>query len=504
MSLINDALKDLDSRFESTNVNADGHILSEKNGAEQDSMAIRTSAWVKLRYFAIPGVLLVAAFFVLDFRNDDIVTRSSDVDSVAVGVDISNSGSVNEISEGLEARSGVIDGAVAATEIEFSDKRLSRSENLSSLSLANIQTQESQIAFYLEKADKAIARNRLSVPVEGNALFFLDKVRELDPDNSRAGSMHRDIQSSYLNQITLALDNHHFRRAKTLISRSSIFGVNDLEMESYLERLSQGVKLGRIGGANVPEDAPLKGVLSSNAGFKSESNPGLVIDAIPETAFSTANAEKKKWVTVTSESEDLHYVDQIKERIHYGEEKQAIAELAARVKKKTNVLNSEIFLFDYYIRRSEFDKAQKLLNSLDKNHLASDYFNAQLTHYFHGPIRAISILESATVFDEKRSSILNRQLREKRDAFLAALYQKTEEYKKAQAIYAGLLREDQSNIQYTLGFALAADAGGDRFSALTAYRKIGAVNYQNDNVVEFVKKRISILEENNLAEATRW
>ncbi len=497
MSLINDALKDLDSRSDNSHINNDGHTQSGHRGVEQSSASIGISSRVNWRYFVVPGVLIITAVFVLDVRNHDAVTRSLGLDSVAVGTDNDISISVNENTERLKTQPEAIDDSVAVHEGVVSGNKLPRSEKHSPPSLDNAQTRESLIAFYLEKADKAIARNRLSVPVEGNALFFLAKVRELDPDNTRAESMHRDIQSSYLNQITFALDNHHFRRAKTLISRSGVFGINDLEIKSYLTRLSQGIEHGHEGDSS-------EGMLSSTLQFKGEPESGPVNGAISPTTFSTDNAEKTKWVTVTSESEDLHYVDQIKERISQGDEQQAIAELAGRVKQKTDVLNSEIFLFDYYIRRSEFDNAQKLLNSLDKNHLASDYFNAQLTHHFHGPVRAISILESSTIFDEKRSLIKNRQLREKQNAFLAALYQKTEAYKKAQAIYAALLREDQNNTQYTLGFALAADADGNRFSALTAYRKISTTDYQNGSVVEFVKKRIAILEANDLAEATRW
>ncbi|MFL0802096.1 MAG: hypothetical protein K6L81_00115 [Agarilytica sp.] len=507
MSLINDALKDLDSRSEESNFNADEHLQLEQNMSEAGAARRSTTAWLNWRSIVMPSVLLLGAFFVFDFRGHEDKVPSGGSESVGV-VESRNVSSVNrnmsnvKSSAEISVHSDLGSGVIASDESSFG------SENTVSPTLERLVTRDDKIRVYLDKADVAIKRNRLSVPAKGNALFFLAKVRELDPENSRAGAMYRDIQSSYLNQINLALENHHFHRAEKLISRSGVFGFNELEMESYQSRLSQKIELNRVAGDSMAERDIAEGnILPASVAMssKGELDPEYkAADILSEAPLPIDNREKKRWVTATSESEDLHYVNQIKVRINSGEEKQAIAELAGRVKQNTKVLNSEIFLFDYYIGHSEFDKAQNLLNSLDSNHVAADYFNAQLTHHFHGPARAISILESSAFVDETRTAVLNRHLGEKQSAFLAALYQKAEEYKKAQAIYARLLREDQHNIQYTLGFALAADADGDRFSALTAYRKISASGYQNESVLGFVKKRISILEANDLAEATRW
>ncbi len=501
MSLINDALKDLDSRSDDARCNSGERIQSEHVPEDRGTTSGSDSRrnW---RYLVIPSTVLVGAFVLFDFYGDEPLDQFSGVEPVSMTAKAGASSPASETIESLNENSGDFDQTLVNKEMTVSDARSSGSKKEPPSSPDELQSRETQIALYLEKANTAITRNRLSVPSKGNALFFLAKVYELDPENTRARSMHQDIQSSYLAQIVLALDNHRLRRAETLMSRSGVFGLNDLDMETYQTRLSRGYEVRRASLDGVNNEKSISSQLGAAKANETETEVTAV--ALPGTVVSEVEPEKKKWVTVTSESEDLHFLTRIKERIRYGEEKLAIAELAARVKQRSNVLNSEIFLFDYYFGNSEFDKAQALLNSLDEKHIASDYFNAQLTHHFHGPVRAISILESSILIGENRAVTLNRRLHEKQSAFLAALYQKTAAYKKAQAIYAGLLREDQHNIQYVLGFALAADADGDRFSALTAYRKIRASGYENESVVAFVEKRIGVLEANDLAEATRW
>ncbi len=503
MSLINDALKDLDSRSDDVSAKVGESLLFENEICEQDIATRGSRVFRAWPYFVMPTAVIVSAFFVFDLQGHDAVIGSESIDSVRVvngNNDASDHESANENAAVLNGNQVIMDSAAEDREAVVSEAPLLKSETETPASVQALTTREATIAFYLEQADSAIARNRLSVPSKGNALFFLSKVIALDPENIRAGSMYKDIQRSYLGQIASALDNHHFRRAETLLSRSDTFGFSALALEAYQTRLSQAVEHNRVIADRVIENGYPGGVKPLSVDQNAEVDMGSITSADTETTLPNANAVQRKWVTVTSESEDLHYVNQIKERIHSGDE-QAIEALATRVKQNVNALHSEMLLFEYYLGRSEFDKAQKLLNSLDIKHIASDYFNAQLTHHFHGPVRAISILESSNVADIQGA---NQQLRERQTAFLAALYQKTENYKKAQSLYASLLREDQHNIQYTLGFALAADADGDRYSALTAYRKISASGYQNDSVVKFVEKRISVLEANDLAEATRW
>lgn len=446
MSLINDALRDLDAR--------DSLALGQPSNTEKpapSSAEERAYVKAKRRAMAWPhqffaGVLLCsavsAAIYLLPHNETEKVSVNAGLSNLALT-------QVPKIDQALTS--------VPAPSVEFpTQKKPPLAGNVEK---------------YLALAEAAIVHNQLSVPLNANAIYYLHAVLGLDPDNLRAKENLLKIKQLYIQQVEYAIDRKNIARAKVLVGRGNNFGLSNAELKAYHDKISS-VEF------TLADAAPL----------------------LPEIQKKTHNENlsevaKPSWIKVTSASEDLRYMTKLKHRIANGDMNAVLADLEIYSENSPQSLNAKIFLFELYVEKSDFASAQFLLSALPNGHIASAYFSAQLLNHFKGPEQAILVLESSPP---------DRLMREKQWSYLAALYQKEKHYQKAQNLYTALLRIDETHPQYLLGFAIAADVRGERFRSLQAYKKLLFSGHANVKVQRFVEQRVKTLSAQEQTEASAW
>lgn len=487
MSLINDALRDLDLREQNVcaakdSVLADGSI-SDKSSSARECFSSRRERSIetvggigfserreKHLLYGIIAILLLLCGGYVSLHQKVFSSYQKDSDSVKLIDPLSTRGEIIEAAQGknksyfnveeMQRQNRTVDQRASAENRHVSNPVFRKQSILRSL-----------VSLYLEKSSRSIALNHLSVPAGNNAIHFLNEALKLDPENNHALGELKKITGLYIRQVDYALAQGNVARAKTLISRYEKFGLNRSSRERYLAEIEIAER---------------------------EENTVLNVAVTDDKAAVDREQIKSKdssWVKVTSESEDLQKVVIAKNLFSQGDYYAAIRLLEGYIARQPSALNSLICLFDFHIGDSDYSKAQIILSGLSDTHVARTYFEAKITSHFFGVQKAIAVLES---------SAPNESMKEKQGAYLAALYQKEKRYQESQTVYMELLRIDENNPRYLLGFAVAADARGESFSSLRAYKKLLFVGHSSDKVASFVKKRVKTLSASSQKEVSAW
>ncbi len=490
MSLINDALRDLDLREQNACVAAKESLYTE--GSSLDNGAFIEKNFVKIArdqlngnmdgvdasarrekyclYGIIAILILLCGGYVLLHQN----IRSSshkDRESVVLIDAVPKISEISERAEGKYKKSHPEDGGGKILDRPALPHVSAEQKYIVEGAVNNQPSLRGLISQNLEKASRSITQNRLSVPVNNNAIYFLNEVLKLDPANEHAMEELKNITGLYIQQIDYALEQKNIARAKTLVSRYEKFGLKPSAREGYLAEIK-----------NVDREA--KTVLNMAVTYQKSNSE-----------IKQNKSKDSTWVKVTSESEDLQKVATAKEHLYLGDSQGAIRLLEDYITVQPLAINSSIFLFDFYAGNSDHSKAQSILSTLPEAHVARTYFEAKIASHSLGEQNAIAILESSRP---------NEKMKEKQGAYLAALYQKEKRYQEAQNVYAELLRIDENNPRYLLGFAVAADARGESFSSLRAYKKLLFIGHSSEKVASFVKKRVKILSASSQKEVSVW
>lgn len=483
MSLINDALRDLDLREQNACVAAKDSMSADKSSLPRNNFETipersnETMGGVgfserreKYLLYGIIAVLVLLCGGYVSLHQKVFSSSQKDSGSVELIGPLSKRGEIIKTAAGKNQRyfnveerqsqSTNVEQRVSAEKKDVVNPEFNKQSSIRGL-----------VSLYLEKSSRSIALNHLSVPVKNNAIHFLNEALKLDPENDHALGELKRIAGLYILQVDYALAQGNVARAKTLISRYEKFGLNRSSRERYLAEIEIAER---------------------------EENTVLNVAVTDDKAAVDRKQIKSKdssWVKVTSESEDLQKVVIAKNLFSQGDYYAAIRLLEGYIARQPPALNSLICLFDFHIGDSDYSKAQFILSGLSDTHVARTYFEAKITSHFFGVQKAIAVLES---------SAPNESMKEKQGAYLAALYQKEKRYQESQTVYMELLRIDENNPRYLLGFAVAADARGESFSSLRAYKKLLFVGHSSDKVASFVKKRVKTLSASSQKEVSAW
>ncbi len=462
MSLINDALRDLELRRETPEL---------AYGAPEEACPAPPAVSHNVRFCVLFSVLLIAlaASVVggLEEQNRPSLTASggdrraqlAPVDHALVRANIP---AVPGLAEVIHAAPPSHGDSAAATDPQSAATHLASAEPESEA--------VHDPAAELKRAQTAMSRNRLSVPAGANALFFIRRVLAKDPQNKAALAMLEHVVDLYRAQIDKAIDAGQIARAEGLLERAQIFGLAGAQVNDYQSRV-QAVR------------AP------------SAADAGAAREYAGDVLAPLAPATTQYRVTESFASYDLRQVALAREMLRQGRTARAESHLTALIDAHPAAVHSLIFLLDHYLERSRAAEARRLLAAVTPDHQALTYLNARLANFYHRHDKAIALLEQ---------SAPSEQMKRAHHGFLAALYHKSKQYRKAQTLYSELLTAHPEDNKYLLGFALCADALGETDRSVEAYRTILRQGHSNPQVLAFAHKRVRKLRAPGRGETQRW
>ncbi len=494
MSLINDALRDLDSRERSSEL--EHHDYASATLAPQIKKSTKPLLFAAVIFAAGFGAYKGASVvpFNVAAEKEALSLAASDSVSAPSEVSVASSAEKNVSPENSQTK------RVVHTPSSMQSIAMSVEEGV--ISERAIPERAEQL---LLKAETAIARNRLSLPAQGSALYFLDQVTLLFPQHTevkaRAATIRAEVLNRYRAQLDNALANKNYTRAAFLLSRSAKFGLSS-EQKRLFEQTLADIRPSGASSLSQSSSSPQQGIVAVRMHSEVVEESGgstNEIDGIKSEAHSGSSGRESKqqaaWVTLTSKSQELAVIAKAQAHLTGGAQREAEKILSDYLAGNPASIEARAFLFDHYMTTHRVDKAQLLLSTLPEGHALVGYFNAQIANTVHGPERAIEIL----VGTEPDARVATQYR-----ALLAGLYQKTSRHEDAFSLYRALLREDENNLVALLGFALSADHLGDAPASLAAYRRIMQLGHPNERVQRYVEKRINTLQNNDLAEATPW
>ncbi len=472
MSLINQALVDLEKR-------RDGGIESEELKPIYAAPSHEDARQVSYRW--LKGLSTIT-FIVLVFAAGMIFSteyRSTELDAKSPKIVATDT-----VVEGPETDEE-IDTFVTETEPDILVRPTTILNNEHEKTLASVEFKFSEseqlsrdLTKFIALTRQAIADNRLSLPSEANALYYANKALEIDPGKEEALSLLGDIRSSYVKQLSEAIDTGDLERSRFLLSRAKYFELSDTEKSSYESRIAKSAARNAqpkiIGG-----DSP-----TQQSGYGSREKK---IDRLKDVGES--------WVSESGKSKDQNAVAWAKMEIEEGNANIAVQYLREFLQDNPTADKSRVFLFDYFLKKNRVDDASFLTSGLEPDHMAYPYFSARLAVLAGNIGRAIDLL---------RERVPNEAIALQHNGLLAALFQQEKKHVDAQKLYKKLLTDSPQNVSFLLGYAISSDATGNTNDAIAAYQGVLKYGHKNQKVIDFVSSRLSSLRPDQRMEASGW
>jgi protein TonB len=98
-----------------------------------------------------------------------------------------------------------------------------------------------QVAQQLDLARQRVAQNRLVLPPDDSARYYLRNAQRLDPGNINVQQGLRDLGDRVVSSADAAIDAQRFDTARTLISQAQDLGVQKTEIDRLNSRITSGV-----------------------------------------------------------------------------------------------------------------------------------------------------------------------------------------------------------------------------------------------------------------------
>ena len=471
MSLINDALKDLDRRSvaAATRARTSGYEAPSRNRSG--------------RMFFVKGLLIVGVFavgyFVASPNKENIVELVSEpAPSIENRVGELQHYIVEQESEQhVELRPQTViamQDSNYSTAVPHQDDSFRLPETrgqvdhaqrftaeFESASLVTSDDKADKIRALLSNAHSAFSNNRLSIPESDNAIYFYREVLALEPENETAQLGLIRVKDRYFTLINTAISGDKFSRAQQLISR-----VRPLSDSAEID-----VLISRLSAARKPR----------------------------EPAENIANIEKAKGqqATIQKSVQQIEYDMFTRARSAYEEGNlgSAIATMEYFSETYGEMQDRSVrLLFNAYVRKNNFSKALLLVDAQSASGKEFDDLRARI-------LRLTSGDEAARVYLERQETLsLEAQ------SLLAAYYQKSEEFESAQKLYRSLVQRDESNSRYWLGLAVSSDSLSDSETARKAYLTSRSLGGHSVKILTFINTRLNELQgtEAQAMELSRW
>ncbi len=311
----------------------------------------------------------------------------------------------------------------------------------------NAMGAEGRLNILLQAAQSALAAHRLTTPVDNNAWDYVQQALLLAPDNALAHSLADAIVDEYIGLINSALQKSNVSSAERLLARALVVSPMDARLQSLQ---------GAITDQPVPFQRDAKDIVSINNISQRPSHQQQEKQALAEAI--------NLW--------------------QQGQTSQAVQVLEVFLEAAPSATNATTQLFDWYSSSDQWEAAEQLLSQSQKlPRSAKAFMTAQLLVHKNDINAAITILQNNA--PAVADSITYH-------AYLAGLYQKQGQYAAAANHYRQLLVVEPKQATFWLGLGVALDALKDR-QALQAYLQIGSSPELSAEVRRFVLQRIQVL-----------
>ncbi len=443
MSLINDALRDLDARQVSPSTPAPKLNKSVPRPGLPNS--------VRIVLILLGGALLFLGGLRYAERQSAHV-NTAQAESVVVPLAASP---LSSIAEPDEAASPPLSTAVQGPQNVGAPAAPVSANVLEEMEARpSIDSSQRDIQAWLERAAMAMDAERYTLPEGESALTYYQRVLAVSPEHGEAQEGLASLQRKYRDLMDQALTKRNAARLDTLLARAPLL-LSETEIQRYAQRQR----------ALLDEE-------KAAAARQSQSEKAPVVSA-PQ------DVEAGDVLIQASAAQQLRQLElQVAEwrrQAQWATIEGALAGSTAR----TNTLNDA--LMDAYLAQSKFTQAMQLLRAREAQGEHLPFYRARLLQVTAGDVAALQYLNSEPELDVAARTMY------------AGLLQQTGRYADAAAEYKTLLSRDEKNASAWLGLAVSADKLADATVALSAYRRASQLGDWNSSVATFIRQRLAQL-----------
>lgn len=336
---------------------------------------------------------------------------------------------------------------------------------------------QSRIEDLLQQANRALAMDRLTSPIEDNAFGYYQKILALDPNDSQAKTGLEAIADRYFSKAQEQISLGNKMQAETFKQRANVVAPDYYRAHS-------------LANSDVPDSIPvaLDTALTELPLTQSSSEVPLTqafsqkSDVIKPFEVAEASAIN---VVANSSWKDEQMVLRANELMQQNKLAQATELLKNFIVTEEKPVQSTERLADIYLQQGNIQAVEVLLREADYlSPVEKAKMKAQLLTAQGDTATAIGTLE------QQLSAADNN---EQYGALLASLYHKTGQYQQSVVSYQRLLKSYGEKPAYWLGLALAFDGLTQHNNALQAYQHLREFPQLQNQVKVYIEQRIVAL-----------
>jgi len=467
MSLINDALRDLDSRSEK--------VTSKKN----DSRFVAQTVQGGRRYWwVLVGVL---ALLVLSVASRGWLTVQIDASSSFLsGIKTSSEPEITVVSVQMPVvepllTEELLEPAQGSFSVSHTDTALTEAKAAEHETPDKDDIRQEAIRALVALGEEAFVNDRLTVPARDNALYYYNQILTLDELSAEGKAGKEKIIQRYQALLTEAWENRDNVRLEYLLSRVEASGL----ALARIARFQRGLE-------GLETKAVTQREVSASELSNTELNPALVTSVSIQKTLSTR---------------DEAVADREREQYQRGNRRSAKSTLMAFIQEVPRAQKSRLVLFDIYMEEGAHQSAQGLVDSARLRTVVMTYLQARLLlaeNNFSGAQLLLETHSFAVLHDRYKRGTLDSVLFEQYNSLQAALFQRQKAHAMAAEKYQFLLGLNHQNGNYWLGFAVSVDALQQRENALAAYQQVLAMGELKPEVEAYVQSRITLLSKRSV------
>lgn len=339
--------------------------------------------------------------------------------------------------------------------------------------LKTAEPEQALIDRLLAQAERALGRDRLTLPSDDNAYDRYEKVLELRPEHPEARAGIERIVRRYLELTEIRLTGNDWASAQALLNRAQMIDPKHPALAAMGQRVQTKKAAART--ASVEAKSQASNIAPTRSDETHQDN-------------KTHQDEARLDVTRNMDREDQRRSRQAQELVQQGRHQEAREQLEQFLSAHPHSPYSSAELVSIYIDLGEVEAA---LARLEQSELLAGE---------HTRLRArvdLAKAQTARAIERLEAGLSEAQDNERYRALLAGLYYRAERYAEAASGYRRLLDSFGAQPSYWLGLALALDAQQQDASAAEAYRRALASGYYDapdrGDVRDYITQRLGAL-----------
>lgn len=479
MSLINDALVDLERRKAAESNSLDSVLAS--NGS-LNAPRRRLALPVLFSLIIVLGTAWYLAPFDLQSIRDSDPKVTQQTPSPVHQTDDEKKNAAGERVDTVMTNPAEVASVDRVEKNEFQGSEMD-SQRAQSL----IKKKQLLISSLLRNAERALDDYRLTKPENNSAQFYFTEVLSLDSENLQALVGMEKIKSAYVDLYKNALDRNEKIKAEAY--RKSLYA---LLTES--EREHRQVQLAEIEQRKVlsnPDDYHDTKVTVDRPSIE---NPVPKETHTQKNRVSQVEPVSAELQIKKSDAQiERDFLLEIDAEIARGNIVSALSQLEDAVITQRFSTAVEERLFHLYFSNRDYPKALGMIDKLGSARARHAHLYAEATQLIYGQEAALNFLDGG-YGDNSRAQAVH-----------AGLLQQFERFSEAEKLYAELTKVVPANALYWLGLAVARDKQVLSESAVLAYRRALQLGGHTANVQKFIQQRIQALSnQGSKVELSQW